>query len=387
MEDKNQTSFTDMFFVSGEELRDESVDESVTEGKTGVETIDQEPEDITPDVEEVPDEGDTGEDTGSEKPDEKQGEQGEGEPEDASSQDPEPQAPTDAEESVSHIESVIDELVKDESIVYNEEKEYDMTVDGLKEIISENVQHARDHAMDHFKGTLDDEGQKILDVLASGGSVKEYFQQEEPTDFSSIPVLNQDGSINENNAVNLIGDWMTVQKYTEDEIEERLGDLAKAGLLQKEAERSRAKLSQWQDEQAKNKEKQAEEQAAIQREEARQRAEAFKEDMLGTVEISGFKISKDEAAELYDFVSKPGKDGKTAFEKVDTDEARKLYAYFAMKGFDKEALSREIATEKTRTIKKRISNFRDSQVAPTGQSVRRDNNEGGSQKIPWSFTG
>jgi hypothetical protein len=105
--------------------------------------------------------------------------------------------------------------------------------------------------------------------------------------------------------------------------------------------------------------------------------------MVGTTDIAGFKVSKTEAQKLYDFVSKPDKDGKTAFEKADTDEARKLYAYFAMNNFDVDALSREVATKNVRTIKKRISNANDGQVRPGGQTVRRGSGENGLGDISW----
>lgn len=385
MEDKTR-SFTDMFFVGGDQLENsESVEETVTEGHSGAEAVPQEPEDITPEVEEVVEptlEGGAEEDGELDNGDGKQAEEevvtpSEEEQEDAPSDNSQPA------EEVGDVESVINELITDENIYFDEEKEYDMTVDGLKEIVNENVQLARDTAIDHFKKGLDDEGQQILDILQTGGSVREFLEQPDVIDFKSINIMNEDGSVDKQVASDLIGTWLEAQDYTEDEINERLETLDKAGLLQKEAERSRAKLDQKQAKDIAAKKEADEQAAALAQEQARERAQAFKDDMLGTREISGFQVSEDEAKKLYDFISKPEKDGKTAFEKVDTDEARKLYAYFAMNNFDVDALSREVATKSVRTIKKRISNARDPQVKPSGQSVRRDNNEGSATSFAW----
>jgi hypothetical protein len=384
--EKGRQSFTDMFFVDGDQLNDKAVDETVTEGHSGAQDVTTQPEDITPEAEEVTEvttqTGDTEEDAESENGDGKQAE----EVMETSSEVSEEDALSNDSDNVDHIdgaESIINELVTDENIYFDEEKEYDMTVDGLKEIINENVQLARDTAIDHLKKGLDDQGQQILDIIQSGGSVQEFLERPETIDFKSIKVLNEDGSVNVETSSDLIGTWMELQDYTEEEINERLDVLDKAGLLRKEAERAKAKLDQKQTKDISDQKKLNEQNAALAQEEARERAEAFREDMVGTTDIAGFKVSKTEAQKLYDFVSKPDKDGKTAFEKADTDEARKLYAYFAMNNFDVDALSREVATKNVRTIKKRISNANDGQVRPGGQTVRRGSGENGLGDISW----
>ena len=97
--------------------------------------------------------------------------------------------------------------------------------------------------------------------------------------------------------------------------------------------------------------------------------------MLETREIAGFKVTKKKAEKLYDYITKPVKDGKTQFELDDSSEARMLYAMFAMDGFNKDSLEREVKTTQAKTLKKKLSNTKDKAASMKGQPVRRENND------------
>ena len=105
-----------------------------------------------------------------------------------------------------------------------------------------------------------------------------------------------------------------------------------------------------------------------------------------TREIAGFKVTEGKAKKLYDFITKEDKDGKSEFDKKDTAENRLLYAYFAMEGFDKNKLSKEIATKQSRTLKKKLSRFSDTNVSPKkdgSAQVRKTDQE--TPTIHWNL--
>ena len=118
---------------------------------------------------------------------------------------------------------------------------------------------------------------------------------------------------------------------------------------------------------------------------AAEEAEKFRTDVLATREIAGFKITEKEAMNLYDFITQPEKDGKTAFAKKDNENNRLLYAYFAMKDFNKDTLSKEVARKQTIKLKKQLSNYQDKNAKParSGKEMRRGT--GDAPKINWNF--
>ena len=65
------------------------------------------------------------------------------------------------------------------------------------------------------------------------------------------------------------------------------------------------------------------------------------------------------------------------FDKDDTPQNRLLYAYFAMEGFDKEKLTKEISSAQARTLKKKLSQYTDTNVTPKrgAAQVRREGQE------------
>jgi hypothetical protein len=384
----NGGGLVDLFGIDHTKYKDAdadagSVEEVVSDQPGDVEQVASEPEeddDLTPEAIDIGDGDANGEDDESfEDGDGKQAaEHEEEELEDAPSHEDSPE--------VSDIGSLMQELVNDGTLEFDEEKEYDLSKAGLEELISETKDRAIAEALEEQKSSYGDDAKQLLDVLENGGSVNDFIQMNQQVDFASVPLQNKQGEDLVQNQAYIVGDWMEVQGYNKDEINEKINELHEAGLLSKEAERSQKKLSDWQTK--KNEEtmaqRQAEQEATAKQEE--EMHAAFQEEVLNTREIAGFKISKKQAENLYDYVTKPvGPNGETQFTIDDDTESRMLYAYFAMTGFDKSKLSKEIATQQALKLKKGLSNFKDSAASPRGgdRQVKRDNGE--APKINWAF--
>lgn len=311
-----------------------------------------------------------------EQGDEKQAEEEEESKEDASSEP----------EGEGVYSNLLDKLVEDDVLVFDEEKEYDIETEaGLKELIQETVSKKSEEALNSFKESLGEDANKLLTILEKGGTVEDFVKMEQQIDFSSIPLVTKDGKDLERNQVHLIEDWLKVQGESEEDIEETIQDYIESGILKKEATRAQKKLANWQKKE--NEKLVAErEKAHIEEQEAQKvAAEEFKKTVLETRDLSGFKVTETKAKKLYDYITKRDKEGKSQFDKDDTPENRLLYAYFAMEGFDKEKLSKEIASSQARTLKKKLSRFTDDNTAPkrSAQQVRRTNQE--TPSIPWSM--
>ena len=271
------------------------------------------------------------------------------------------------------MQSYLDEGVFD---IEGDEIEADFSEAGLKDIIAKTVSKRQKEAIDTYKQSLGEKGAALLDIIEKGGEVDDFINMDKELDFSTIP-LEQNGQQMSRNQQALIEDWLSIAGYSDAEIDETLSDYLEAGgkMVRKQAELAQRKLVAWQKD--KNEKLIADKEAAMiaNQETQKQQAVEFRDKVVGTSEIAGFKLSKQKATALYDFITKTDKDGVTPFQKADTEENQLLYAYFAMEGFNKDKLTKDIASKQTRLIKKKLSQYTDQNTSPkrsAGQIGRSD---------------
>lgn len=271
------------------------------------------------------------------------------------------------------MQSYLDEGVFD---IEGDEIEADFSEDGLKDMISKTVSKRKKEAIEEYKNSLGEKGSALLKVIEKGGAVEDFLNMDQEVDFATVP-LEQNGKQMTRNQQTLIEDWLSIAGYSDDEIDETINDYLEAGgkMVRKQAELAQRKLVAWQKD--KNEKLIADKEAAMvaDQEAQKQQAIEFRDRVVGTSEIAGFKLSKQKATALYDFITKTDKDGVTPFQKADTEENQLLYAYFAMEGFNKDKLTKDIASKQTRLIKKKLSQYTDQNTSPkrsAGQIRRSD---------------
>lgn len=290
----------------------------------------------------------------------------------------------DIVEDESEIGDIMQALVSDDvlDIGEDEDREVEFSKEGLKELIEETVAKKSESAISTFKEELGDNAKGLLEVLEKGGTVDDYINMSNQVDFNQVSLDDGKGNQLVQNQKYLVEDWMKVQGYTKDEIEDSIGDYADSGILRKQASIAKKKLAAWQEEE--NKGLLEQKQQSQKEEEAQQVAEAeeFEKAVTSTREIAGFAISESKAKKLHDFITKVDKEGASEFAKADTPENRLLYAYFAMEGFDKEKLSKEIKTTQAKTLRRKLSRSVDGNVSPKKTGSKKAN-ESSTLNINW----
>jgi len=284
-------------------------------------------------------------------------------------------------EEVTGVQEMMQSLADNDVLLFDEDSEYEPTEQGLQTLIEETVEKRTQTAFEDLKKSLPEQASALLDVLEKGGTLEDFNAMNSQIDFSKVNVAN------EKNQGYLVEDWLKLQGYEDADIRERLDDLKSAGLLEKEAKMAQKKLAENQEKSNQERMAKMESDKKAAEELQQKEADEFKERVLNTTSIKDFPISKKKAQKLYDFITNPGEDGKTGFQKMDTEENRLLYAMMAMDGFDKSKLSKAEATKQTIKLKKKLNNFKDQQANPKGSAVRRStgNNDGGKVNIPWSM--
>ena len=366
---KTENSF-DLFEFDHSKYQTEQAEETVTEGTSGVEVIDQGPSGeasgdaiVEVPVEEIKEEDVVvaeGEETITEEKDAKKQVEKEGTSEEDAL------AASDSDEIGGELVETLNSLIESDVLVYDEDKEYEASPEGIKQLIEETVAKKAESALTQYKESLPDNANELIGILEKGGTVQDFIEMSQQTNFADVPIYDGEGNSLERNQTYLVEDYLElVLGYDKDEIDETVEGYKEGGLLEKQAAIAQKKLARWQSDKndALVRQREADKLAAEQL--ATEQADAFRKSVIDKREIAGFKLTKQKAEQLYDYITKPiDKEGKTKFAKDDTEETRLLYALMAMEGFDKSKLSKEIETKQAITLKKKLSNYKDSQAAP-----------------------
>ncbi len=272
-----------------------------------------------------------------------------------------------------------DKFIEEGLLDFDDDKEYDFSknggIDAMKEVIQDTREKSKSLGVDEYKNGLSPEMQRMLEIQSNGGSINDFFAEQQEDDFSSVDLYNEDGSPIGVNQELLIRDLMFHQGETDqDKIQERIEKLKNADLLEDEASRAKnilatnqANVRQERDEAMK-----AEQAARIQKE--KEQSAAFESDVKGLRKVGDFNLSEKEASDLYEYITKPvGPKGETQYMLDDNFEHRMMQAYMQKKGFSKKKLSEDIRSEQVRKINKKFSENND-----TAATMKGGNSRGGS---------
>lgn len=362
-ENKTEDSFLDIFELDHSKYDDSETEEVVSEGHGGASNAIQEEED---------------ENDNSLEEEQEQEQEEEVEVEvDQEEEQKEEYVNNDSNQESTPIQEMMEKFAGSGLLEFDEDSEYEPSEEGFKSLIKETVERKSQNAVTDFKQSLPEEATQLLEVLEKGGSLEDFQAMQSEVDFSKVDISN------ERNQGYLIEDWMKLQGFEDLEIRDRLDSLKEAGILQKEAMLAQKKLH----ENKLNADQQVLEKIESDKKEYEERIEResveFKESVTNIREIQGFAVSEVKAKKLYEFITKPGRDGQTKFQQMDSEENRLLYAMFAMDGFDKSKLSEQVASGQAIKLRKKLNNYQDKNVNPRGKQNKKSN--GGGIDIPWSF--
>lgn len=367
-----------MFDLTDEDLAGEDKVQAVPEGEEG-QALDASIDDTAKETEETGDEGeasDTGDEELTDVP-EGDNEDGEDEGDDSDEGSDDSDSDSDEEEDVetAHYRSVYEHLYESGLIEIAEDTELDPSNKGIENVFRQGIEKAKSEGVSEYIRGLSDEARTVVEALEAGATMEDIQNGEftpEQHDFSTVKLYEENGDPKEMNMIHLLEDQMFRQGYTMEEAQERALEIKEAGLLEKDAERAKRWLVDYQEKhKVENEQKLArmkEEKAA---EEERAIAERRKE-VSSLKEIAGFKVSQNDAEALYDYTYKRvGPKGETQYQLdiAKKDGAEMLPFYLAMKGFDVKSLSKGVKTKQAIKLRRELANGTDPSVKAKGKSM------------------
>lgn len=175
-----------------------------------------------------------------------------------------------------------------------------VTEETLAKFVEHNVTKKVEEHFEDFFGSLTEYSKKIIsyDLNAKGEDVEGFLKT--LIEENSIKSLSVE---NEYDQEKILRQWYKSEdKFTSEEINEKIGELKEAGLMEKEAKRIKPKL----DLQAESIAKQKEEEQKMLREIENQASETYTNKVIETLkkgEIGGIKLNKDDITQIYSFLT------------------------------------------------------------------------------------
>lgn len=175
-----------------------------------------------------------------------------------------------------------------------------VTEETLSKFVEHNVTKKVEEHFEDFFGSLTEYSKKIIsyDLNAKGEDVEGFLKT--LIEENSIKSLSVE---NEYDQEKILRQWYKSEdKFTPEEINEKIGELKEAGLMEKEAKRIKPKL----DLQAESIARQKEEEQKMLREIETQASETYTNKVIETLkkgEIGGIKLNKEDITQIYSFLT------------------------------------------------------------------------------------
>jgi len=250
----------------------------------------------------------------------------------------------------------------DKGLVDYDEETFEDSEDGLKKLMSSTVEKE----VEKYKQSLPEDVHKLVEFVEAGGNPKDfmsvYYNESSWSDFKLED--DKDHKI-------VLKEYLKAQGEDEEEITETIDTYEVSGILEKKAKAALIKLQ--------NAEKGYQEQLVEvqkkynleQKELAKKQYDDFKSKLFAKEEIQGFKLTPKMKENLWDFIMKPDKTGKTGLQKHNetNENAQFMYAYLAMNDWNLEKLEKQVKNKVNSDLANKLSNIKDSRSKlKTGQS-------------------
>lgn len=250
----------------------------------------------------------------------------------------------------------------DKGLVDYDEESFEDSEDGLRKLMSETVEKE----VQNYKNSLPEDVHKLVEFVEAGGNPKDfiniYYNQSSWLDFKLE---------DENDHKIVLKEYLKAQGEDEEDINETLDTYEVSGILEKKAKTALTKLQSlektYQEQVVEAQKKYDAEQKAL----AKKQYDEFKTELYSKEELQGFKLTPKMKDNLWDFIMKPDKTGKTGLQKHNetNKNAQFMYAYLAMNDWDLSKLEKQVKNKVNSQLAEKLSNFKDGRTKlKSGQS-------------------
>jgi uncharacterized membrane protein len=282
---------------------------------------------------------------------------------------------SDSEEEFSYGK-LAEKFVQDGLLEFDEEKEYEDSDEGFKQIIEDTVSKKIEAKWKE----LPEEYRLLYDHLKAGKPLEEFSQNNQFIDYDEVDLDDED------NQKYLIAEQLREQGFSDEDIEEEVRDAEDLGKLKKKAEVAKKFLEKRDEVRRQEYEQELKSEQLRREQEIQENIKEIENQILATEEIAGFKLDKKEREQFRDYLLKPDKKtGKTQAQLNDSPERRLKLAYLDFKDFNAADVAKRAETKATRTIRLKITKPNDPMAKSKQGKALEQQREG--VKVPSWFGG
>jgi hypothetical protein len=275
----------------------------------------------------------------------------------------------DGEEEISDEDKtpyqiLMEDLVEKGVLFADEDKEYDVSEDGIQELLEDTV-NARLAATFQENEEL----AMLYDVVQNGGSIQDVMQIYGEVNYSELDMSD------EGTQEQVVIDYYTAKGLSEDKIARLIESSKDDGTFGGEVEEAYSALVNSQRAQMQEYLNSLEQRKIEEEEYAREQMVTLRQTINSIEEIQGFKMDKRTRDDFFNYMTQPTKSGMTRLQEDAQDYEKQLVmAFMYYTNFNSEDLQKRATTNVADKLSKALKSQKDSNIRSGSSGSKRNSN-------------
>ena len=269
-----------------------------------------------------------------------------------------------SDEDKTPYQILMEDLVEKGVLFADEDKEYDVSEDGIQELLEDTV-NAR-------LGSLFQENEDLAmlyDVVQNGGSIQDVMQIYGEVNYSELDMSD------EGTQEQVVIDYYTAKGISEDRIARLIDSSKDDGSFGNEVQEAYSALVNSQRAQMQEYLTSLEERKIEEEEYAREQMVTLRQTINSIEEIQGFKMDKRTRDDFFSYMTQPTKNGMTRLQEDAQDYEKQLVmAFMYYTNFNSEDLQKRATTNVSEKLSKALKSQKDSNIRSGSSGSKRNSN-------------
>jgi hypothetical protein len=259
---------------------------------------------------------------------------------------------------------LMEDLVEKGVLYADEDKEYDVSEDGIQELLEDTV-NARLAATFQENEEL----AMLYDVVQNGGSIQDVMQIYGEVNYSELDMSD------EGTQEQVVIDYYTAKGLSEDRISRLIESSKDDGSFGNEVQEAYSSLVNSQKVQMQEYLNSLEQRKIEEEEYAREQMVTLRQTINSIEEIQGFKMDKRTRDDFFNYMTQPTKNGMTRLQEDAQDYEKQLVmAFMYYTNFNSEDLQKRATTNVADKLSKALKSQKDNNIRSGSSGSKRNSN-------------
>jgi len=269
-----------------------------------------------------------------------------------------------SDEDKTPYQILMEDLVEKGVLFADSEKEYDITEDGIEELLEDTI-NARLSATFQENQDL----ALLYDVVQNGGSIQDIVEMYNDVSYEDLDMSDPD------TRTQVVIDYYTTKGLSENRISKLIETAIDDGSFDDEVNEAYSHLVNSQRQQIQEYLNSLEENKKAQEEQYIESLSTLRNTINDIDEIQGFKMDKKTKEDFYNYMTQPTKNGMTRLQEDAQDYEKQLVmAFMYYTNFNSEDLQKRVTTNVADKLSKALKSQKDSNIRSGSSGSKRNSN-------------